>query len=124
MLVLGFWVFLYSVVVALSIILIGKPTAFVDGMTFIKLLKLLLDWRFILGGILAVGARFIFVIINDIISKTPSLEKAHLTLTALATIVSIVFVIFANYLFLGESLRPIQILGTVVILIGLFIVFR
>ncbi len=73
MLVLGFWVFLYSVVVALSIILIGKPTAFVDGMTFIKLLKLLLDWRFILGGILAVGARFIFVIINDIISKTPSL---------------------------------------------------
>lgn len=124
MLELFAWVIIYSVIVALSIILIGRPGVLDDGIAFQKLLSLLLDWRFLLGGVLAVSARFIFVIINHLISKTPSLEKAHLTLTALATIVSIIFVIFANFFFLHEQLKPLQIAGTLIIFAGLLLVFR
>lgn len=122
MLEIVLWMIIYSVVVAASIIFIGKP---IDGSLNIgSLARLLLDWRFLFGGILALGARFIFVIINNLTSKQESLSKAHLTIAALATMGSIIAIILANAIFLGEHLRPIQLLGAAVIIIGVFLVFK
>lgn len=118
------WVLIYSVVVAASILLIGKPDSILGNLNIVSLLKLLLDWRFLLGGMLALAARFIFVIINNLASKHESLSSAHLTVTAMATIVSILFVIVANYFLLGEQLRITQVIGAVLILTGVFFVFR
>lgn len=116
------WMVAYAIVVAASVIFIGKP---IHGSLNIKsLILLLLDWRFLLGGILALGARFIFVIINNLASKQPSLSEAHLTIAALATMGSVIAIIIANNLFLGEQLRPVQFAGVAMILTGLFFVFR
>ncbi len=117
-----FWMFVYAIVVAASIIFIGKP---IEGALGVKsLLKLLLDWRFILGCVLALGARFIFVIINNLAAKHPNLQHAHLTIAALATMGSVIAIILANYFFLGEQLKAIQFVGVALILGGLFFVFK
>lgn len=122
MIELLFWMVLYAIVVAASIIFIGKP---IEGSVDIKsLLRLLLDWRFLFGGVLALGARFIFVIINNLASRHPALSRAHLTVAALATMGSVVAIILANAIFLGERLTPVQIVGAGTIIFGIFIVFR
>lgn len=115
------WMLIYAVVVAASIIFIGRP---LETLNVSSLLKLLLDWRFLLGGVLALGARFIFVVINNLASKQPALSDAHLTVAALATQLSILAIIGANAIFLHEQLRPIQMLGAFIILVGVFLVFR
>lgn len=123
MLSIGFWLIIYSVVVALSIIFLGNPNTLVGALTIKSLLGLLLDWRFLFGGVLALGARFIFVIINNLASKNPDLTSAHLTITAVATTASVVFVIIVNHFLLGEQLRLSQIIGIAIVLFGLYIVF-
>jgi drug/metabolite transporter (DMT)-like permease len=122
MLTIILWMLVYAVVVAASIIFIGKP---IEGiLNLSSLLRLLLDWHFLFGGILALGARFIFVIINNLTSKQPSLSHAHLTIAALATMGSIIAIILANAIFLGEQLKPVQLLGSIVIVLGVFLIFR
>lgn len=116
------WMAAYAIIVAASVIFIGKP---IHGALNIKsLLHLLVDWRFLFGGLLALGARFIFVIINNLASKQPGLSEAHLTIAALATMGSVIAIIVANYIFLGEQLRPVQFAGVALIMSGLFFVFR
>jgi drug/metabolite transporter (DMT)-like permease len=122
MLAIFFWAVVYSIIVAASIIFIGRPIE--NGLSLKELLKLLLDWRFLLGGILALCARFIFVIINNLASKQPNLQNASLTIAALATMGSVVTIILANYFFLGEQLRLVQGVGVLLILTGIFFVFR
>lgn len=122
MLFIILWMLIYAVVVAASIIFIGRP---IEGNVHLgALLRLLLDWRFLLGGFLALGARFIFVIINNLASKQPALSDAHLTVAALATQLSILTIIAANAIFLHEHLRPIQMLGALIIVAGVFLVFK
>ena len=122
MLLIAGWVVIYAIVVAASIIFIGKP---INGaLELSSLLKLILDWRFLLGCFLALGARFVFVIINNLASKNPTLSKAHLTLAALATMGSVITIIIANALFLGERLTPIQLVGAGIIAIGIFVAFQ
>lgn len=124
MLLIYLWTFIYGVIVAASIYFIGKPSAVLGSLSFKSLISLLLDWRFLLGGVLALGARFIFVIINNLASKHEHTQSAHLTIAALATSVGILFVILANYIFLNEVLKPIQVIGAVLILIGVFLAFQ
>lgn len=118
------WVILYSVVVATSILFLGNPSTILGQLNIKNLLGLLLDWRFLLGGVLALGARFIFVIINNLASKEPALAEAHLTITAVATTASVVFVIIINHFLLGDRLEVIQLIGIAIVLFGLFLVFR
>jgi drug/metabolite transporter (DMT)-like permease len=116
------WAIIYAIVVAASIIFIGKP---INGsLDITSLLKLLLDWRFLFGGVLALSARFVFVIINNLASKHPSLSKAHLTVAALATMGSVIAIILANSIFLGERLSTHQLIGSAIIVLGIFVTFR
>jgi len=118
------WTLIYSVVVAGSILLLGNPSTVLGHLTPKTLLLLLLDWRFLLGGVLALGARFIFVIINNLASRDVNLSHAHLSITAVATTVSIVVVLIANHFLLGEQLRAIQLVGAAVMMAGFFMIFR
>lgn len=118
------WVVIYSIVVAASILFLGNPSTVLGQLTAKTLLGLLLDWRFLLGGILALGARFIFVIINNLTAKNSNLSHAHLSITALATTASIIVVLLANHFFLHEQLRPSQLLGAAVMVSGIFLIFR
>jgi len=123
-LAIAVWTLIYSVVVAGSILLLGNPSTVLGHLTPKTLLLLLLDWRFLLGGVLAVGARFIFVIINNIAAKNANLSHAHLSITAVATTVSIVFVLIANHFLLHEQLRALQMVGAAVMMAGFFLIFR
>ncbi len=124
MIVIAIWIIIYSLVVAFSILLLGNPSTLLGNLTLKNLLGLFFDWRFLFGGMLALGARFIFVIINNLASKQPSLAAAHLTITAIATTASVVFVIIVNHFILGDQLKGIQMAGVAVVLFGLFLVFR
>lgn len=124
MLAIIIWVLIYSVVVAVSILFLGNPATLLGHITIKSLLSLFLDWRFLLGAFLAVGARFIFVIINNLASKEPALADAHLTITAVATTASVVVVIIINHFILGDQLQPIQLIGIAIVLFGLFLVFK
>lgn len=116
------WTLIYSIVVAASIIFIGRPLE--GSLTVQALAKLMLDVGFLFGLVLAFGARFMFVIINKTASEIPSLSKASLTVAALATMCSVIAIIIANYIFLGEQLKNVQFIGVALILAGIFFVFK
>lgn len=118
------WTLLYDAVVAASIIFLGNPTSILGELSVKSLASLLLDWQFLLGGVLALVARFIFVIINNIASKQPELASGHLTLTAIITASSIVAVILVNHFLLHEQLSVAQITGAAIIILGIFLVLR
>ena len=124
MVLIALWVLIYDVVVAASIIFLGNPNTLVGHLSLKSLLALLLDWRFLLGAFLAVGARFIFVIINNLASKHPNLADAHLTITAIASVTSVVVIVLANHFLLGDQLRPAQIAGIAIVVVGITLVFR
>ena len=118
------WAIVYDAVVAASIIFLGNPTSTLGELSLKTLLGLLLDWQFLLGGVLALVARFLFVIINNIASKNPTLAPAHLTITAIITATSVLAVIIVNHFLLHEQLTLVQLAGAAVIVLGIFLVLH
>ena len=118
------WSILFSIVTAASIVLLGSRD-FVEGqMTFMRLAKILIDWKFIFGALLAFGARLLFVMTNNAIYKIPELAPSSTTITTLINSAAIILVIIANHYFLGEKLNTTQIFGAVLIFTGIFFVTK
>lgn len=113
---------LFSIATVASILLLGSRSLIAGDMNFMRILQILISWQFILGAIFAFAARLIFMILNSVIYKIPELSASSTTLTTLITTVSLVFVIIANYFFLDEKISTIQIIGAVVIFIGIFLI--
>lgn len=118
------WTLVYDATVAASILLLGNQSTLLGSLTLKSLLLLVLDWRFMLGALLAIGARFMFVIINNLASKHAALSSAHLSLTALASMTSIIMVLIVNHFVLGDEFKAIQLLGIAIVLFGFFLIFR
>lgn len=119
-----FWSIIFSIVTAASIVLLGSRD-FIDGpMTPMRMIRIILDWRFILGAILAFGARLLFVMTNNAIAKIPHLTDSSTTITALVNLSAILFIVFANYFFLHERLSITQIVGAILIFIGIFLLTK
>jgi len=118
------WTLVYDVVVAASILLLGNPATILGKLTLKSLLLLLLDWRFLLGALLAVGARFMFVVINNLASKHEAFAEAHLSITALATMSSVIVVLVANHFLLGDRFSSIQLIGVAIVLVGFYLIFQ
>ncbi|MBI3251589.1 MAG: hypothetical protein HYZ62_01610 [Candidatus Andersenbacteria bacterium] len=114
----------YSFVVAASIYFLGKPSLILGDLSWKTFYFLLIDWRFLLGGSLALGARFMFVVINNLAAKIPSLSGSHLTVSALATTGSLLVVVLVNHFFLGERLSLSQMIGGIVTVVGISMVLR
>lgn len=116
---------LFSLVTVISILLTGSRT-FITGsnMNLMGIIRLLLDWHFILGAGFAFLARVFFILINNSLLKMPDLAGSSTTITAFITSIAMVFVILANYYFLGERLNVTQGVGAFIILIGIFMITR
>lgn len=114
----------YSFVVAASIYFLGKPSLILGDLSWRTFFLLLIDWQFLLGGCLALGARFMFVVINNMAARIPSLSASHLTVSALATTGSLLVVVLVNHFFLGERLSPSQMIGGVITVVGISLVLR
>jgi drug/metabolite transporter (DMT)-like permease len=113
---------LFSIATVISILLLGSRSIIAGDMNFIRILQILLSWQFLLGAVFAFAARMIFMVLNSVIYKIPELSASSTTITTLITTVSLLFVIVANYFFLGEKISTIQIIGAVVIFIGIFLI--
>lgn len=116
---------LFSLVTVISILLTGSRS-FINGsnLTPMGILKLILDWHFILGAGFAFMARLFFIMINNGLLKIPHLANSSTTITTFITSIALVFVIIANYYFLGEKINASQGVGIFIILFGIFLVTR
>ncbi|MDQ3123135.1 MAG: hypothetical protein M3Q14_00395 [bacterium] len=113
---------LFSLATVASILLLGSRAIIGQEMTFMRVLQLIFTWQFILGAFFAFSARVFFIILNSVIYRIPELSTSSTTITTLITTLSLVFVIIANYFFLDERLSAIQIVGAIVIFIGIFLI--
>lgn len=116
---------LFSLVTVISILLTGSRS-FISGsnLTPMSIIKMIFDWHFILGAGFAFTARLFFIMINNSLLKIPHLAGSSTTITTFITSIAMVFVIIANYYFLGEKINATQGLGAFIILFGIFLITR
>lgn len=116
---------LFSLVTVVSILLTGSRS-FISGgeLTLSKILSMLIDWHFILGAGFAFLARLLFIMVNNSLLKIPELAGSSTTITMFITSIAMVFVIIANYYFLGERINATQGIGAFVIIFGIFLITR
>ena len=114
---------LFSLVTVISILLTGSRS-FINGSNLspIGVVKMLFDWHFILGAGFAFMARLFFIMVNNSLLKIPELANSSTSITTFITSIAMVFVIIANYYFLGERINTTQGIGAFIILIGIFII--
>jgi drug/metabolite transporter (DMT)-like permease len=62
--------------------------------------------------------------INGALYKIPHLAIGSTTATTFITSVSLIFVVIANYYFLGERINLSQGIGALIILVGIFLIAR
>jgi drug/metabolite transporter (DMT)-like permease len=103
---------------------LGSRAIIGGDMTFMRIFQILFSWQFILGAIFAFGSRLVFMLINSALYKIPHLSASSTTITTLITTVSLIFVIIANYFFLHEKINPTQMMGALVIILGIFLITR
>ena len=115
---------LFSLTTVASITIIGSRELIGGEIGMARLVRIILDWRFIIGAVFAFASRIIFLLINSALYKIPHLSGASTTLTVFVTSIATVFVIVANYFFLGEKINIVQGIGVTLILLGTFIVVR
>ena len=111
---------LYNLVTSFSIALTGNRSL-ISGNLQDNLLKVLLDWKFIVAMVLAVASRFLFIVINNRLLKIPSLAQNSTTITVFITASSYIFIILINYLILQERITPQQLAGSLIIIAGIVV---
>jgi drug/metabolite transporter (DMT)-like permease len=116
------WAALFSVTTAISIVMLGNRDLIGGQINLVRLLHILIDWRFIVGAIFAFGSRMLFIMTNNALLKVPHLSGSATTITTLINSVSILLVIVVNYFVLKEKLSIQQGLGAFLILFGIYLV--
>lgn len=112
---------IFSIVTASSIVLLGSRE-FVEGsMNPTRLFHILFHWKFIIGAILAFTARLLFVVLNSSIHKIDHLAQSSTIVTSIINVSAIIFIIIFNYYFLGERLSVTQVVGSGLVLVGIFV---
>lgn len=88
------------------------------------MVSLIFNWKFILAMVFAVVCRISFIMLNNALLKVPRLASSSTTITTFATLLSLGFVLVANYLFLNEKLSLQQVIGAFIILVGVTIMMK
>jgi len=124
MLAVIFWTILFSLATVISITLTGSRALISGDFTLLRTIKMILDWHFIVGASFAFLARLFFILVNNSLLKIPHLAQSSTSITMFITSIALVFVLIANYYFLGERINLTQGIGAFVILFGIFIITR
>jgi len=125
MLLVAFWVFAFCITNAVSIVLMGDRSLISGNLLEMDtIIRLLLNWKFILAMIFAVFTRINFIMINNSLLKIPKLADASTTITTFATLLSLIFILLANYFFLNEKLNLQQALGAFIVFVGIAIMVK
>ncbi|OIQ02477.1 MAG: hypothetical protein AUK58_03115 [Candidatus Moranbacteria bacterium CG2_30_41_165] len=124
MLAVIFWTILFSLATVISITLTGSRALISGDFTLLRTIKMILDWNFIVGASFAFLARLFFILVNNSLLKIPHLAQSSTSITMFITSVALIFVLIANYYFLGERINLTQGIGAFIILFGIFIITR
>jgi len=106
---------------ALSILYLGYVSRFFGQINLSNLLSVVLNQYFIIGAILAFASRLIFAVIDTTIAKNGFADSST-SITFLISLSTIISVLIINNVYLQEKLSSIQIIGVVVMFIGLAMV--
>ncbi len=124
-LIIIFWTIVYCLSTAFSIVLLGDRNLISGNLlTFDAIVKLLFNWKFILAMGLAIFSRMSFIFLNNSFLKVPRLASVSTTLTTFVTLLSIIFIVLANYIFLQEKLNLQQLIGAFLIIAGVTILLK
>jgi drug/metabolite transporter (DMT)-like permease len=119
------WLIIYCIANTLSIVLIGDRSLISGNLLNPdNMVRLIFNWKFILAMVFAVVCRISFIMLNNALLKVPRLANSSTTITTFATILSLGFVLVANYLFLNEKLNLQQVFGAFIILVGVTIMMK
>ncbi len=125
LLIILFWTLIYCLCNAFSIVLLGDRSLISGNLLeWSAIIKLLFNWKFILAMTLAVCARVSYVFLNNSFLKVPRLANISTTLTTFVTLISLLFIVLANYYFLDEKLNMQQMAGAGIILLGVAIMMK
>ncbi|MBW4889824.1 hypothetical protein KXQ82_08860 [Mucilaginibacter sp. HMF5004] len=120
-----FWITIYCISSSASIALLGDRSLISGDLLNIQnIIRLLLNWKFILAMALAIFSRLSFIMINNGLLKIPRLAGISTTLCTLITSVSLIFILLANYFFLDERLNLQQAAGAIIVIVGLAIMVK
>ena len=125
LLIILFWTLVYCLCNAFSIVLLGDRSLISGNLLeWSAIIKLLFNWKFILAMTLAICARVSYVFLNNSFLKVPRLASISTTLTTFVTLISLLFIVLANYFFLDEKLNMQQMAGAGIILLGVAIMMK
>jgi drug/metabolite transporter (DMT)-like permease len=125
MIVIFFWTIIFSLTGAAVTVLLGDRNLLAGNLlNFTKFVSLIFHWKFIVAVALSFVARYSFMLINNSMLNIPSLAQNSTTITALITSIGMIFMIAANFIFLGERLNIQQGIGAFIILLGVWIMFK
>lgn len=125
MIKLGFFITVYCITSVFSIVLLGDRNLISGNLLNLKNLFLLaVNIKFIISMLLAIFARFSFIMINNTLLSMPRLAGAATTITTFLSLIFLIFVVIANYYFLQERLSLNQGIGAFIIMFGVFILLQ
>jgi drug/metabolite transporter (DMT)-like permease len=113
------WTVLFTIATVVSILLMGSRAIVGGTIDLPRMAAILVDWHFVVGVVFAFFARVCFLLVNNSLLRVPGLDAGATTITAFITSIALIGVVAANYLFLDERLTPMQIVGAIVILVGI-----
>lgn len=119
------WLIIYCISNTVSITLVGDRSLISGNIfTVSGMFQLVTDWRFIIAMFFALFARISFIMINNSLLKVPRLAGASTSITTLATLISLIFILVANYYYLNERLSVQQMVGAAVMFVGITLMVK
>lgn len=115
------WSLIYNITVALSILYLGYVSRIFDEIGFNNIVSVIFNQYFIIGAALAFVSRLVFAVIDITIRKNGFVNTST-SVTFLISLTTIFSVLLINNIYLHEKLSYIQIIGVVVMIIGLSMV--
>jgi drug/metabolite transporter (DMT)-like permease len=120
-----FWTIIFCLCNTFSIVLLGDRSLISGDLFHVEnMVRLVLNWKFILAMALAVVTRISFIMLNNSLLKIPRLASVSTSICTFITLLSLIFILLANYFFLNEKLNLQQAIGAVIVLAGIAIMVK
>lgn len=115
----------FGLATAASITLLGdRQWLAKSSLSLSGIAALLGDWRLWLSMAFALLARMLFIGTNVVLSRDPRFQQASTTITTFVTASAYLFVLVANWYVLGEVVTRQQMVGAIVVVIGIVVMTR
>lgn len=112
---------LFSLFSASAAVFFGKSVIAINGVNLHSIVALLFNGYFILGALMGVVCRILFVYMIKLLSTTERFANAPTTISNFVMSISYGVIIFATWYFLGEQLTKSQFVGIGIIMTGMFV---